>query len=140
MTHTHEHSENERRSDHGRWDSRILALLVAFAIPTLLAAAPTAPHLRLTGSAPEQDTVLDERPAEIRLWFSLAPELAVSRIVLSCHDAEELGELQAGDENSLYAEVLSDLEPGDHAVTWRTSSGDGHPIRGTIPFSTSAAR
>ena len=51
-------------------------------------------------------------PAEICLWFSLEPELAISRISLSGHDTEELGELHAGDENSLYAEVLSDLGPG----------------------------
>ena len=134
MKHANERLDNERL------DNRILAVFVALAILTLLAAAPKARHLRLTGSVPEQDAALDASPAEICLWFSLEPELAISRISVSCHDTEELGELHAGDENSLYVEVLSDLEPGEHTVVWRTSSGDGHPIRGTIPFSTPLAR
>ncbi len=134
MKHAH------KRLDNQRFDHRILAVFVALAILTLLAAARTTRHLRLTGSAPEQDAALEASPAEIRLWFSLEPELAISRISLSCHDTEKLGELHAGDENSLYIEVESDLEPGGHTVVWRTSSGDGHPIRGTIPFSTPLAR
>ncbi len=130
----------ERRFGDERFDNRILAVFVALALLTLLAAAPPTGHLRLTGSAPEKDAVLEASPTEVRLWFSLAPEMAVSRISLSCHETEELGDLQAGDDNALYVEVLGDLEPGDHVIAWRTSSGDGHPIRGTIPFSTPSAR
>lgn len=120
-------------------DSRIAAVSLAVALLTLLAIAP-ARHLRLIGSAPENDASLEASPAEIRLWFSLPPELAISRIGLSCHETEKLGELQGGEEDTLYVEVLGNLEPGEHIVAWRTSSGDGHPIRGSILFSTPLAR
>lgn len=120
-------------------DGRIALALLAAALLTLLAVAP-ARHLRLTASAPENDASLERPLAEIRLWFSLPPERAISRISLSCHDTENLGDLQAGDDNALYAEVLSELEPGQHTIAWRTSSGDGHPIRGTILFTTPSAR
>ncbi len=126
----------QKRFGDQRIDNRILVVFVALALLTLLAAAPPVRHLRLTGSSPEKDAVLEASPAEVRLWFSLTPELAVSRIALSCHETEELGALEAGAENTLFVEVQGDLEPGDHVIAWRTSSGDGHPIRGTISFST----
>ena len=98
-------------------------------------------HLRLTASNPEADAVLHESPAEIRLWFSQTPELAVSMIRLQAGDERiELGELEAGDDNAIAAAVTAPLGNGDYTIVWRTSSGDGHPIRGEIAFSIAATR
>ena len=47
MKHAH------KRLDNQRFDNRISLVFVALAILTLLAAAPTARHVRLTGSALE---------------------------------------------------------------------------------------
>jgi hypothetical protein len=110
--------------------------LATLALAGATASAATTMHLRLTRSAPDKDAALATAPAEIRLWFSLPPEVGISRIHLQ--DAEgnevELGDLEAGEENSLVATVLGDMAAGAYEVTWRTSSGDGHPISGTYGF------
>lgn len=114
-----------------------LALLVAAVAP----AAGSSVHLELTKSVPAKDTALAASPAEIRLWFSQATELSISRIQLTAADGTEveLGEVASAPENALVAAVLSPLDAGTYEVAWRTSSGDGHPIRGTFTFTVAAA-
>lgn len=98
-------------------------------------AGPAAAQLQLTRSAPEADARLASAPAEVRLWFSARPELAVSMIRLAGPDgAIAVGELQAGTRNDLAAALPAGLGEGDYTVTWRTSSGDGNPIRGSFGF------
>jgi methionine-rich copper-binding protein CopC len=120
-----------------------VAVLVAL---VLAAAAPAggteagAAHLRLTKSSPAKDAILTAPVAEIRLWFSLPPELAVSRIRVAAAGGQEveLGKVVGGDDDSLAAAVVGDMRPGTYEVTWRTSSGDGHPIRGSFTFTLAA--
>lgn len=118
------------------FEARLLLLALALALLTLLGAAEaTPPHLRLERSQPAADATVEGPVDEIRLFFSQAPELAVSRISLSWADGEiPLGDLAAGDDNSIRADVLEMLVPAVYTVSWRTSSGDGHPIRGTFEF------
>jgi len=113
-------------------------LVVAVATP----AAGSGLHLKLTKSAPAKDAELSGGPAEIRLWFSQATELSISRIKLTAADGTEieLGDVKAAEENALVATVLGALAAGTYEVAWRTSSGDGHPIRGTFGFTVSGAQ
>ncbi|NKB88344.1 MAG: hypothetical protein GKS06_09000 [Acidobacteria bacterium] len=119
-----------------------LALVAILLAPTAVLAHGESMHLRLTKSAPTKDAVVEASPAEIRLWFSLPPELAVSRIKLTAADGTEMevGELTAGEENTIYAALAADIPPGAYEVSWRTSSGDGHPITGTFAFEVGATR
>lgn len=117
----------------------VVALVVAVAT---LADAAVATHLKLTRSVPAADAELADSPADIRLWFSQSPELAVSRITLHGPDgAVELGKVErVPDEDVLFAVVPGVLVAGKYEVSWRTSSGDGHPIRGEFGFSVAATR
>lgn len=118
---------------------RALIVYLALALLVLIAAGPAPAHLRLTKSAPENESVLEAAPDAIRLWFSLSPELAVSRIALTGPDGTvALGDPRAGDENSLAADVQGTMPAGEYTVSWRASSGDGHPIRGTFTFAVAA--
>ena len=119
------------------------ATVCAAAAALLLSAAgvaagseAAASHLRLTKSAPAKDAALTAPAEEIRLWFSMPPELAVSRIRMTTAEGEsvELAEVTRGEENSLVAAVVGDMMPGSYEVSWLTSSGDGHPIRGSFAF------
>lgn len=116
----------------------LLALLVATALAVTPSAGPahaTPLHLRLVRSSPAADVELAEAPAEIRLWFSEPPEVAVSMIRLEGPDGEvALEELKPGDEDTIAAAIEGALAPGEYTVRWRTSSGDGHPVRGTYVF------
>lgn len=101
--------------------------------------ATSAWHLRLTRSSPSDGATLSAPPAEIRLWFSQTPEHAVSMIRLEGPaGAVALGDVSAGEEDSLWATVEETLAAGAYTVHWRTSSGDGHPIRGTFAFTVPA--
>lgn len=119
---------------YGRAPALCIVALVATALAHASAAAP-AFHLQLTRSSPADGAELTEPPAQIRLWFSETPEHAVSMIRLEGAGGEvELGEVRAGDEDSLIADVVGTVAAGDYTVTWRTSSGDGHPVRGSFTF------
>lgn len=117
----------------------VLALTLGLFFPWISGALP---HLRLERSSPADEAVLDESPGEIRLWFSQEPELAVSRIELrGPAGAVELGEVDSGEEDLkvLFATVPGPLPAGDFTVSWVTSSGDGHPVKGDFSFRVAAA-
>ena len=111
-------------------------LLVAVACAATEPAAASSMHLELTKSSPAEDAQLSAGPAEIRLWFSKAVELSISRIKVTTADGREieLGEVATAEPEVLVAAVHAELAPGTYEVAWRTSSGDGHPITGTFSF------
>ncbi|HXV87395.1 MAG TPA: copper resistance CopC family protein [Gemmatimonadales bacterium] len=105
----------------------------------LAAGTALAVHLRLTKSEPASDAVLDQPPAEVRLWFSEKPQAAVSAIRLSGPaGVAKLAVVQPGpDSMAISARVESRLEPGAYTVSWRTAGRDGHPLRGEFAFTIS---
>ncbi len=112
------------------------AVLLLLGATSAVSGTEAASHLRLTKSFPAKDAEMAGPVAEIRLWFSMPPEVAVSRIRLkrAGGDAVELGEVRRGEEDSLIAAVTGEMAPGTYEVSWLTSSGDGHPIRGSFAF------
>ncbi len=44
------------------------------------------------------------------------------------------------DDSILWATFAKPLADGMYSVSWVTSSGDGHPVRGNFDFSVKAAR
>lgn len=94
-------------------------------------------HLRLTGSSPARDTVLTAPPAEIRLWYSQQPMLRLTRVTLTGPRGEVAlakPSMAARDSAPVVARVEGAMPAGSYVIAWRTASSDGHPIRGTIPF------
>lgn len=95
-------------------------------------------HLRLTGSQPARDTVLAAPPTQICLWYSQKPQLRLSSVTLTGPNGRvALGDLsmEARDSAPIVTKIEGAMPPGNYVVAWRTASSDGHPIRGTIPFS-----
>lgn len=114
-----------------------LALAVAIGMP-----AASSFHLQLKSSTPARDAVLRTAPAEIRLTFSARPELALSdiKLIAAGGKAVALGKVAfTSDSLTIAAPVEGPLPEGAYQVTWRTASKDGHPIRGTIPFTVAAS-
>jgi len=112
-------------------------LVLALALMTALAAWSTsARHNRLTHSLPAADTTMAS-PAEIRLSFSEPPEPRLSAISLLASDSSRvaLGPVRATtDPRTVSAAVPTPLAPGRYAVVWRTTSTDGHAVRGRFVF------
>lgn len=93
-------------------------------------------HNRLTKSEPAADSTI-AAPREIRLWFSERPTPRLSSIILQAADSSRvtLGSVGATDDPlSITAPVEGVLRAGQYAVTWRTTSGDGHVVRGRFVF------
>ena len=114
---------------------RLIATLLAGAVvlwPAVLWA-----HARLTRSEPGAKTELAVVPTVIRLWFSEAPEVALTSITLkdSTGVAVPLG-LVARDSSKLgvRAPITAPLKPGRYTVGWRVAGSDGHPISGSFTF------
>lgn len=123
----------------------LVALIASVALPTAHAAPAALPpiahgsvfHLRLTKSDPAKDQVV-AAPSVIRLWFSLAPELAVTTIRVTDGEGKAiaLSPVRRGSAANapIEAEVSGALAPGRYTVFWKTSSRDGHPMKGDFVF------
>ena len=110
------------------------ALLIA------VAAAAVSAHMAVSKTMPEADAILSTSPAEVQVWFTQAPDPAVSRLALDGASGEiALSELDIRDDRSLRAAVPSRLASGSYTVRWRAAGDDGHTQRGEFSFTVRAA-
>lgn len=121
----------------------VLTAVVALPAKGAISALPTpdesagALHVRLTKSEPAKDQTVPA-PTTIRLWFSLAPEMAVTTVTLADASGKSVALSRAHRTNADGAPVEADirqaLAPGRYTVEWKTSSRDGHPMKGAFSF------
>jgi len=115
-----------------------LSLLVAAAT-----AAASSLHLRLVKSEPADKAVVAARPAAVRLWFSAEPEMRYTSVTMknAAGAAVVLAKphQHSTSKSLIVAEVTGALAPGKYAVTWRTVSRDGHPVKGEFRFELTTA-
>lgn len=110
------------------------ALLIAVAVAAVSA------HMAVSKTMPEADAVLSASPAEIRIWFTQAPDPAISRLTVEGADGEiAVGSTTVHDDKSLKAMLPAALAAGDYTVKWRTAGDDGHTQRGDFAFTVLAA-
>jgi len=97
-----------------------------------------APHLRLVRTTPAADTTVAESPAEIRLFFSEAPQMRGTSVRLA--DASENlvassdAAADAEDARQVWIAPDAPLAPGRYTVHWRVIAEDGHTQRGSFSF------
>jgi copper resistance protein C len=100
-------------------------------------------HLRLEKSEPAKGELLTASPTAIRLWFSLPPELAVTVVKLANAEGKAIPlgapKRASGAKEPVVVDVSQPLAAGSYTVSWKTSSRDGHPIRGDFQFSIKGA-
>lgn len=118
--------------------SRTATAAAARVVPTVTSARTSPFHLRLEKSEPANGESLSAAPKAIRLWFSLPPEMAVTAIKLSDGDGNAVT-LAAptrgnGAKDPVESLVQGKLADGSYTVSWKTSSKDGHPIKGDFTF------
>lgn len=109
------------------------ACAAILAVPGLLWA-----HAHLVKSDPSANAQLATSPSAIRLWFSEAPELAFTQVILLSPDSAHMPlDSVVKDPQSSMAVMVSipeRLAPGRYTVVWRTAAADGHPSSGRIAF------
>lgn len=98
-------------------------------------------HMRLVKSFPAKDQVVHQSPAEIQLWFSQAPELALTKVrLVGPEDATvKVGKAVATDDDkSVKLAIVDSLPEGAYSVTWQTAAPDGHKVSGEYAFTYSS--
>lgn len=117
---------------------RTLLVLVALAALTGVS-SPAAAHDTLVGSDPADGTVLGSAPTQIVLTFS-GDQLALGAAVTVT--GPDGASATAGDPvvagPTVTQALAADLAPGAYTAQWRSVSGDGHPIEGTVAFTVEA--
>ena len=119
---------------------RMISLGVLFAV--LMLAVPEHGgadlHFALSKSAPEKDTSVDS-PAEVRLWFTEAPEDSTTSIRLVPGGGDEAvatGDVSQDPDDGrvFFIELDGALGAGQYTVAWRAMGQDGHVVRGDFGF------
>jgi copper transport protein len=120
----------------------MMVVIALLAIPAALWA-----HGALKSSSPSRNARLTALPAELRLTFTERVELSVARVVLIRGTRDTIGLAPLAIDTSgrtLIAALANDALRGGHSVVgeyvihWLITGQDGHPVRGTVPFTVAA--
>lgn len=118
--------------------SRASWLRRAAAFAVLVGAPRTAfAHTHLTRSQPAAGEQIAAVPTLLRFWYSEAPELAVTRIVLTDSTGARvaLDAVEQGDSKlEVRCRIEGRLAAERFTVTWSTAALDGHPSHGSFTF------
>jgi methionine-rich copper-binding protein CopC len=91
-------------------------------------------HMKMARSMPAADST-GAKPAKIQIWFTQAPDKAVSRITLSGAAGDvKLGALTIGADKSMSAAVEGAMGDGAYKVAWQAAGDDGHVQKGEFSF------
>lgn len=102
-----------------------------------LVGARAAMHTHLVKAEPGIDSTVTVAPKQVRLWFSEAPEAALSGATIVKADNSPVATIKLAatdDPVSVAGTIPVALEPGSYNVLWRTGSKDGHAVRGKYSF------
>lgn len=95
-------------------------------------------HAHLSKAEPAAGGVVAVSPRVIRLWFTEAPELSLTKVVLtdSAGAVMRVGAVEKDSAGPLVARVgvLDALPSGNYTVSWSTAAADGHPSKGHFSF------
>jgi len=116
----------------------LVALLAVATGAIPLSFAPSDVHFALSKSMPVAESSI-ESPAEVRLWFTEAPEdnTTAIRVVDAAGDLMESGDVaQDADDASVFSVAIKGrLAAGAYTVSWRAIGEDGHVVRDEFTFS-----
>jgi methionine-rich copper-binding protein CopC len=100
------------------------------------AASSANAHAELVQSTPAADSVVQE-VTEVRLEFSEAIEIELSRIAILDETGEELDHLPAPEsenERVITLTLPEGLEAGSYRIIWEVVSSDMHKVEGEFGF------
>lgn len=113
-----------------------LAAVAAVLLVSIGWAAPALAHDALLGSEPADGAVLTEAPSQIVLTFSAAQAGVGSEVAVVGPDGAVWSDGPAQVSEAVVTQPLRpDMPEGVYTVTFRSVSGDGHPVSGAFTFS-----
>ena len=106
--------------------------------PSLGAQLSSDPHLALERSVPEADAAVGQGLAEVRLFFTQAPQLAGTSIrIVDARDRlveATAAEADSDDPSVVFIRLEGALAAGAYTVHWRALAQDNHPVNGDFGF------
>ncbi|MGW0826254.1 copper resistance CopC/CopD family protein [Streptomyces sp. NPDC002845] len=124
----------------GRRVRTLLLLLLAVAGALLAGTAPASAHAALTGSDPQQGSVVEQAPAQVSLTFS--EKVAMSDGSVRVFDPKgkqvDTGETSELGGTTYAVKLHAGLPNGTFTITYQVVSADGHPVSGAYTFSVGA--
>jgi methionine-rich copper-binding protein CopC len=112
----------------------ILTLTALLMAPVALSA-----HMKYEKSVPAADSTVDKAPTTIQVWFSQAPDTAVSKIEV----AGPNGPVKTMGLHAMEKSVMVTLDgatpDGAYTVSWQSAGDDGHVQKGEFKFTVKAA-
>jgi copper transport protein len=120
---------------------RLLALFLVAVAGVVTTPATALAHAHLRRSAPAAGSTVSS-PSAVRLWFTEAPELALTKVTLldSTGTAVTTAVPEPDPEGTAGVRVRVEraLAPGRYTVRWSTAASDGHPSSGSFTFRVAA--
>lgn len=109
-------------------------ILMVFVLAIL---APTSAfaHTGLKSSIPENKQVMDSEVKEIKMTFNTDIENLSSFKVVDAQGTEHEIVDKLIDKASMSGVLNQPLKDGEYTVNWKIIGKDGHPIKGSFPFS-----
>jgi copper transport protein len=123
--------------------ARVLAGGFIAVLVVLASAGPAAAHADLVGSDPPSGTVAAAAPGSVRLRFTEPVDPAFTRILIRgaagrSYPASTVA-LDRSDNSALVIGMPGGLTDGPYAVTWTTTTTDGHTASGDVLFTVGEA-
>lgn len=112
----------------------LLALSLAIII---VAAEPAYPHAAIIDSDPADGAVIAVPPVRVALDFNEPVSPLVLNLIRPGGARTALDTYELRD-RTLEIRMPDDLKNGTHALAWRVTSSDGHPVGGSLLFSIGA--
>jgi copper transport protein len=118
----------------------LLLLLFATVGALLAGAVPVSAHAALTGSDPQQGSVVQEAPDQVSLTFSEKVAMSDGSVRVYDPKGKEADTREVTDlgGNSYAVGLHSGLPDGTFTVTYQVVSADSHPVSGAFVFSVGA--
>jgi len=118
----------------------VVAFFLVAIAPVFASPAPgTLPlHARLLSSAPADGATLDTVD-QVVLTFNEDVNPDFVAVKVSGPEGSETAGKPVVDDTAVTQALAADLPAGKHTVTYRVVSTDGHPVSGTVTFTTTAA-
>ncbi len=118
-----------------RLTSWMVVVLAVLATTTVLA------HMKMSKAMPAAGAVVAAKPAKVQIWFTQAPDRAVSKLTLTGTSGEvTLGALTVAADKSMSATVDGATPDGTYTVAWQAAGDDGHVQKGDYAFSVRQTR
>jgi copper transport protein len=115
--------------------TRLLHLLttIALVLLTTFSTTPAWAHAELLSSTPQSGAALSDAPAALTLrWSEVVPDGSVRVTLLA--SGQEVPVHLSSDVDTTTLHPLESLVPGEHVISWKVVSADGHLVSGLVPF------